>query len=89
MAQQQVSPFPQPPVGVVRPPQEPLLYVLPKLFDETTDRGHRSYHSVICRTELGTVRLRGPRHYMLLHPSWCPKYVIRHLGIFAFPHLVS
>jgi hypothetical protein len=34
MAQQQAPPFPQPPIGVVRPPREPLPYVLPELFDE-------------------------------------------------------
>jgi hypothetical protein len=89
MAQQQVPPFPQPPVGDVRPPQEPLPYVLLELFDERTDRVHRSYHSAICVAELRTVRFRGPRHYMPLHPSLYPKYVIRQLRIFVFPHLNS
>jgi hypothetical protein len=89
MAQQQAPPFPQPPIGVVRPPREPLPYVLPELFDEQTDRVHRSYHFAICGVELGIVRFRGLGHYMPLHPVWCPKYVIRHLGIFVFPHLIS
>jgi hypothetical protein len=88
MAQQQVPPFPQPPVGDVRPPQEPLPYVLPELFDETIDRAYRSYHSTICGAELGSMRFRGPGHYMSLHPGWCPKYVIRHLAIFVFPHFI-
>jgi hypothetical protein len=69
MAQQQALPFPQPPVGVVRPLREPLPYVLPELFDETTDRAHRSYDSAICGAKLGTVRFRGPGHYMPLHPG--------------------
>jgi hypothetical protein len=56
---QQALPFLQPPVGVVRPPREPLLYVLPELFDENTDRRHRSYHSTIYGAELGTVCFRG------------------------------
>jgi hypothetical protein len=86
MAQQQAL-GPQPPVGAVRPPREPLPYVLPELFDERTDRAHRSYHSAIYGAELGTVRFRGPGHYMPLHPGWCPKYVIRHLRIFVFAHL--
>jgi hypothetical protein len=86
---QQALPFPQPPVGVVRPPREPLLYVLPELFDETTNRVHWSYHSAICGAELGTMRFRGKGHYMPLHPGRCPKYVIQHLGIFVFPHLIS
>jgi hypothetical protein len=67
---------PQPHVGVVRPLWEPLPYVLPELFDERTDRAHRSYCSVISGAELGTVRFRGPMHHMSLHPDWCPKYVI-------------
>jgi hypothetical protein len=77
MAQQQAA-GPQPPV---HPPREPLPYVLLELFDEQTNRAHRSYHSVICGAELGTVRSRGPGHYMALHPGWCPKYVIRHLQL--------
>jgi hypothetical protein len=88
MAQQQAV-GPQPPVAAVCPPREPLPYVLPELFDEQTDKAHRSYHSTICGVELGTVRSRGPGHYMLLHPGWCPKYVIRHLRIFVFRHLNS
>jgi hypothetical protein len=83
MAQQQAA-GPQPPV---HPPREPLPYVLLELFDEQTNRAHRSYHSAICGVELGAVRFRVPGHYMPLHPGWCPKYVIRHLRIFAFPHL--
>jgi hypothetical protein len=74
------------------PPRELLSYVLPvlpELFDEQTDRAHRSYHSAICGGELGTVRFRGLGHYMPLHPGWCLKYVIRHLRIFVFPHLNS
>jgi hypothetical protein len=69
MAQQQASPFPQSPVGVVRPPREPLPYVLPELFDEATDRAHQSYHSAISGLELGTVRFRGSGHYMPLYPG--------------------
>jgi hypothetical protein len=45
--------------------------VPPELFDETTDRAHQSYHSAICGAQLGSVRFRGPGHYMPLHPSWC------------------
>jgi hypothetical protein len=86
MAQQQVA-GPQPPIGAVRPPREPLLYVLPELFDERTNRTHRSYHSTICWAKLGIVRSRGLGHYMPLHSGWCLKYVIRHLRIFVFPHL--
>jgi hypothetical protein len=89
MSQQHAPPFPQPLVDAVRPPREPLPYMLPKLFDERTDMAHRSYHSTIYGAELGTVRFRGQGHYMPLHPDWCPKYVIRHLGIFVFPHLIS
>jgi hypothetical protein len=88
MAQQQAA-GPQPPVGDVHPPREPLPYVLLELFDERTDRVHRSYHSAICGAELRTVRFRGPRHYMPLHPSLYPKYVIQQLRIFVFPHLNS
>jgi hypothetical protein len=66
-----VTPFPQSPVGAIRPPREPLPYVLPKLFDETTDRAHRSYHFAICGAQLGFVCFRGPGHYTPLHPVWC------------------
>jgi hypothetical protein len=66
---QQAPPFSQPLVGAVCPPREPLLYVLPKLFDERTDKAHRSYYSAICGAELGTVRFRGSGHYMPLHPA--------------------
>jgi hypothetical protein len=62
--------------------------VLPELFDEATDTAQRSFHSVICGAELGTVRFRGSGYYVPLHPSWCPKYVIQYLGFFAFPHLI-
>jgi hypothetical protein len=89
MAQQQAPPFPQPLVGVVHPPQERLPYVLLELFDKRTDMAHQSYHHAICGVEVGPVGFRGPGHYMLLHPGWCPKYVIRHLHIFVFPHLNS
>jgi hypothetical protein len=88
MAQQQLA-GPQPPAGAIHPPPEPLPYMLPELFDEQTDRAHRSYHSAICGVEPGTVRSRGPGHCMPLHPGWCPKYVIRHIRIFVFPHLDS
>jgi hypothetical protein len=88
MAQQQAA-GPQPPVGVVRPPREPLPYVLPELFDEWTDKAHRSYRSAIFGAELGTVHSRGPGHYMPLHSGWCPKYVIGQLCIFVFPYLNS
>jgi hypothetical protein len=88
MAQQQAPPFPQPPVGVVRPPREPLSYMLSELFAGTTDWAHRSNHSAICRADLGTVRFRGPGHYMSLHPGWCPKYIIRYISIFVFRHLI-
>jgi hypothetical protein len=67
MAQQLVSSLLQTPIGSVRPPREPLLYVLPKLFDKATDRSHQSYHSALCGEELGTVRFRGPGYYMPLH----------------------
>jgi hypothetical protein len=60
------------PVGVVRPPREPLPYVLPKLFDERTDTAHQSYHSAICEAELGTVRSRGPGHYSCREPARDP-----------------
>jgi hypothetical protein len=89
MARHQALPLPQLPVGGVRLPWEPLLYVLSELFDEATDRAHRFYHSAICGAELGTVHFRGSVHYMPLHPDWCPKYVIRYLGFFVFPHLIS
>jgi hypothetical protein len=59
-------PLSQPPIASVRPPWELLPYVLPELFDEATDRSHRSYHSTICGAELGTVRFRGPGYYMPL-----------------------
>jgi hypothetical protein len=65
-------------VSHVRPPREPLPYVLSELFDDTTDRAHQSYQSAFYGVELGTVRFRGLGHYMPLHPGWCPKYVIRH-----------
>jgi hypothetical protein len=68
MAQQQTLLLPQLPLGSVRPPWEPLSYVLPELFDEATDRSHRSYHSAICRAEPGIVCFRGSGYYMLLHP---------------------
>jgi hypothetical protein len=89
MALEHAPPFPQPPVGAVRPPREPLPLVLPELFDEQTDMAHRSYHSAICVAELGTMCFRGSGHYMPLHRGWCPKYVIQHLRIFVFPHLNS
>jgi hypothetical protein len=60
---------PQPSVGAICPPREPLSYVLPELFDKQTDRAYRSYHSTICGSKLGTVRFRGTGHYMSLHPA--------------------
>jgi hypothetical protein len=72
MAEQQAPPLQQLPIGSVRPPREPLSYVLP----------------TICRAELGTLRFRGPGYYMPLHPGWCPKYVILYLDFFLFSHLI-
>jgi hypothetical protein len=71
MVQQQAPPLQHPPLSSVSPPREPLSYMLPKLFDEATNRSHRSYHSAICWAELGIVRFRGSGYYMPLHPSWC------------------
>jgi hypothetical protein len=55
MAQQQAAGL-QPHVGAIRPPREPLSYVLLELFDEQTERVHWFYQSAICGAELGTVR---------------------------------
>jgi hypothetical protein len=66
--------------GPPPPPRPQPLYVLPKLFDERIDKEHWSY-LFIFNAELGTVRARAPSHYMMLHPSWVPKYVIFFLCI--------
>jgi hypothetical protein len=86
MAQQHAA-FSTAPVGVVRPPRDPLPYVTPELFDEQIHRAHWSYHFAISGVELGTVRFRDPGHYMPPHPGWCLKYVIQHFRIFVSPHL--
>jgi hypothetical protein len=35
--------------------QPPTTYVLPEQFDETIEKQHQSYLSVVCSTVLGTV----------------------------------
>ena len=63
---------------MAQPPPPP--YVRPELFDETVDKQHRSYHSAVHGTELGTLRSRGPSHLMPLHQLWVPKYVMSNIN---------
>jgi hypothetical protein len=71
------------------PPLPPWpLYVLPALFDERIDKEHRSYMSAICGADPGTLRARVLSHYMPLHPTWVPKYVIPYLIKFNIHSLI-